>query len=144
MAEEKRSLVYAENSHFPHLTQTGRYPPMPSSCYIPVATALGLNSREHYMARKRRVANERYVTASVLRTSKLDLPPLPLVVTLTRIAPGTLDDDNLPGSLKAIRDEIAAFLGVNDRLREVVRYEYSQRRGAKGERGVIAEFMPMT
>ena len=52
------------------------------------------------------------------------------MVTLTRIAPSNgLDDDNLAGALKAVRDEVAAWLGVDDKDRATVRYEYEQERG---------------
>lgn len=39
-----------------------------------------------------------------------------ITVNFTRIAPGTLDDDNIGASLKHVRDEVAAWCGVpNDR-----------------------------
>ena len=38
----------------------------------------------------------------------------PLKVTITRIAPGKLDDDNLTGSAKHVRDGIADALGIDD------------------------------
>ncbi len=51
-------------------------------------------------------------------------------MVLRRVAPSTgLDDDNLPGSLKAVRDSVAKWLGVDDRLRDVVGYVYEQKRG---------------
>lgn len=41
--------------------------------------------------------------------------PLPARVTLTRISSRKLDvGDNLPAAFKAIRDEVAAVLGVDD------------------------------
>lgn len=43
-----------------------------------------------------------------------------LVVVLTRIAPLLLDDDNLAGALKSIRDGVADALGVDDRDARVV------------------------
>ena len=91
-------------------------------------TGRGLNAREHHYARARRVRSERDITAWALRKAAKPTPPL--VVTLTRIAPSNgVDDDNLCGSLKACRDQVAAWLGVDDKRRDVVRYEYSQRRG---------------
>ena len=49
---------------------------------------------------------------------------------LIRQAPSNgLDDDGLAGSLKGVRDEIARWLGVDDRDRMTVRYRYAQRRG---------------
>ena len=43
-----------------------------------------------------------------------------LVVLLTRISPRELDDDNLAGALKAVRDGVADALKVNDRDPRVV------------------------
>lgn len=55
-------------------------------------------------------------------------PPLPCVVSLTRLSPSNgLDDDNLPGSMKGVRDQIAAWLGVDDRSK-LVTWRYDQRR----------------
>jgi hypothetical protein len=88
----------------------------------------GMNSREHWRARDRRVRAERSMVAWCLRNEIA--PALPCVVTLTRCAPSNgLDDDNLAGALKSVRDEVAKWLGVDDRLSDIVRYEYEQRRG---------------
>ncbi len=38
-----------------------------------------------------------------------------IVVALTRCAPRALDDDNLASSFKAVRDAVAAYLGLDDR-----------------------------
>jgi hypothetical protein len=96
---------------------------------VPMRTVPGLNVREHWKARSRRVKNEREAVAWKLATRAVK-PPLPLVVTLTRIGPSNgLDDDNLAGAMKATRDEIAKWLGVDDRKSEVVRYRYAQERG---------------
>jgi hypothetical protein len=98
---------------------------------IPIKTGNGLNGREHWRARSRRVKVEREAVALMLggRTK----PNLPCVVQLTRIAPSNgLDDDNLSGSLKAIRDQVAQWLGVDDKRSDVVRYSYAQRRGPWG------------
>lgn len=61
-------------------------------------------------------------------------PLVPLVVELTRISFGKLDDDNLRQALKGVRDEIAWQLGVNDRD-PIVRWDYEhpgQEHGPKG------------
>lgn len=56
-------------------------------------------------------------------------PAFPCVVLLTRVAPSSgLDDDNLSGSLKAIRDAMAEWLGLDDRDPRVG-WRYAQRRG---------------
>ena len=44
----------------------------------------------------------------------LDLPKLPVIVTITRIGPRKLDDDNLAAACKYVRDQIAAIYGVDD------------------------------
>lgn len=49
-----------------------------------------------------------------------------VTVTLTRYSAGTLDDDNLRGSLKAIRDGVADWLGVPDNDPRVT-WAYAQR-----------------
>lgn len=53
-----------------------------------------------------------------------------LVVMLTRIAQGELDDDNLRGALKAVRDAIASWVGTNDRD-PLIAWEYGQQRAAQ-------------
>jgi hypothetical protein len=98
---------------------------------IPLRTSSGLNAREHFRVRAKRVRKEREGVAWVLTTARK--PALPCSVLLTRVAPSSgLDDDNLAGSLKAVRDEVARWLGVDDRDRLTVRYRYSQRRGPWG------------
>ncbi len=95
---------------------------------VSLRTVPGLNAREHWAQRSKRVKAEREAVAWSLRS--LPRPALPAIVTLTRVGPSNgLDDDNLAGALKGVRDEIAEWLGVNDRDRKTVRYEYEQRRG---------------
>lgn len=65
-------------------------------------------------------------------------PAVPCAVTLTRVAPSNgLDSDNLQGGLKAVRDELAVWLGVDDRDPRV-EWKYAQRRGAWGVEVSIA------
>lgn len=98
--------------------------------HIPVRTSNGLNSREHWQARAKRVRLEREATAWVLRNQPR--PEAPCTFLLTRIAPSMgLDDDNLPGALKAVRDQIAAWMEVDDRS-PLVAYRYAQARGPWG------------
>lgn len=100
---------------------------------IPIKTGRGLNDRELWPVRAKRVKREREAVSWVL--VQLERPKLPCSVTLTRVAPSSgLDDDGLVGSLKAVRDEVAAWLGVNDRDRMRVRYRYAQERGPWGVR----------
>lgn len=106
--------------------------------FVPIRTGTGLNGREHWRARHRRVASERKATALLLRAARR--PMLPCSVLLTRSAPSSgVDDDNLAGALKGVRDEVAKWLGIDDRDRRTVRYRYAQRRGPWG---VAIQFGP--
>jgi hypothetical protein len=54
---------------------------------------------------------------------------LPATVTFTRIAGGTLDDDNLAGACKPFRDGCIGFLGIRDDSPAApVTWHYAQRR----------------
>lgn len=104
---------------------------------IDVKTARGGNNREHWRARHKRVALEREATRAVLLRVPFH-PITPCRVILTRYGPSNgLDDDNLAGALKSIRDEVAAWLGVDDKRRDVVRYEYEQSRRKTWSVGIL-------
>ena len=79
---------------------------------VPIRIHGAPNLREHWAARAKRVKQERASVGWFLRAIKK--PALPCAVTLTRIAPRSLDGDNLQAGCKAARDEIAAWLGVDD------------------------------
>lgn len=83
---------------------------------IPGLKLTTLNAREHYMAKARRVKVIRNWVTLVLRgTVARDMTLVaPLVVTITRVGPRRLDDDNATGSAKPVRDAVAAVLGVDD------------------------------
>jgi hypothetical protein len=94
---------------------------------VPVATR-GSNAREKWQMRHHRVKRERAAVGWLLKTAQR--PSIPCTVLLTRVAPsGGLDDDNLRSALKGARDEVAEWLGVNDRDATRVRYAYAQIRG---------------
>lgn len=59
-----------------------------------------------------------------------------LTVTMVRIAPRVLDDDNLQGACKPVRDEIARWLGLRDDRDVRIVWCCDQRRGAAREHGV--------
>lgn len=84
------------------------------------------NLREHWAVRAKRDRTQRLIAASHLRHV---LPPGVrarllrggrLAVTITRLAPRRLDDDNLAAACKAVRDGIADALGVDDRDPRIV------------------------
>lgn len=62
----------------------------------------------------------------------------PLVVRLVRVAPRSLDGDNLEAALKRVRDGLAAAVGLDDRD-AAVEYVADQRRGAARERALEVE-----
>lgn len=65
------------------------------------------------------------------------VPALPVTVTLVRVGPRALDDDNLAYAFKAIRDGVADALGVKDHDARVT-WAYAQERGAYAVRIELA------
>lgn len=110
----------------------------PLTITIPLRTTTGLNEREHWAARARRVKNERcfvegrlLVTVHHARRAALKrvLAGAGVVsIHLERVSPKAADDDNVVGGLKAVRDEIARWLGVDDGDQRLS-WSYSQSRG---------------
>lgn len=95
---------------------------------VPIRTVPGLNARELWQVRSSRVKKERKAVALFLAGHKR--PPIPCSVLLTRVAPsGGVDDDNLSGALKGVRDQVAQWIGIDDRHNKQVRYVYAQKRG---------------
>lgn len=98
---------------------------------VPIKTVSGLNAREHFIARSKRVAKERKAT-------HLCCPPLavPKVfrVRLVRVSRGVVDDDAVPAALKGVRDAVAFKLGVDDCPWGPVEWSYAQEKGEPGVR----------
>ena len=115
---------------------------------IPIRTVSGMNAREHWRKRAKRVEAERFaVRLAIVQQYGAQLPEAPkrpCIVKLTRIGPtrGLDPFDNLPSSLKGVVDEIANWLGVDDRKSDLVRYECAQRRGPQWM--VEVEIFPKT
>lgn len=105
---------------------------------IPIRTTTGQNVREHWANRARRVRRERKLTGLSLlhqvhwerKTSLLRVLAGAGVVSvhLERVSPRRADDDNVVGGLKSVRDELAAWLGIDDGDPRIV-WSYSQTRG---------------
>lgn len=112
----------------------------------------GQNMREHYRVRANRVKAEREATYEKLRL--LDVKgkgpymlktwtDLGARVTLMRpIARIPLDTDNLSGAFKGVRDEVAAFLGVDDRS-DRIHWVYTQEKGKGLKPTITIEVMPV-
>lgn len=97
---------------------------------LPLRTVSLANQREHWRVRHKRSQEERMVAKSHCGEFTL-----PCTVTMTRIAPRFLDDDNIRGACKAVRDGIADRLGIDDRDPRVA-WRYEQRRGRPKEYAV--------
>jgi hypothetical protein len=99
---------------------------------IPGRAKSAANLREHWAVKAKRVQGERRKAMTLC--PKWTHGPL-LLVTLTRYGVRLLDDDNLRGALKGIRDGIASRLGVDDGS-SLVRWEYEQRTCETGKERV--------
>lgn len=93
------------------------------SVTIPIVTVSEANRRDHWRVKAKRVKAHR--TAARLLCP---VYPLPCIVTLTRVAPRALDDDNLRAALKSCRDGVADRLGIDDRDPRV-EWRYGQAKG---------------
>lgn len=100
------------------------------------------NRRDHWaVAQKRAKAQKEAVAFAWIDAGLRPLAPLwqgyewRLVVRLEHIGP-KMDDDNLRRAFKAVRDQLAALIGVDDGDARV-RWEYRQRTGAPGVRLTI-------
>jgi hypothetical protein len=106
--------------------------------YVPGLKLQSLNqtfrgtTRGARFAAAAKVRKQRDDVTLILRSRLGTVPPaLPLVVTVTRVAPGTLDaHDNLPGACKHVVDALASWLGVDDR-NEGITWRYDQRRDGR-------------
>lgn len=89
------------------------------------------NARMHWAVKARIVKSQRALVGLVLSRHRAALRALGprWAVTLTRVSPRALDDDNCAGCLKGCRDQVAAELGVGDDLRAPVTWTYAQRAG---------------
>lgn len=95
---------------------------------LPLRVVSESNQRDHWAAKARRVKAQRQAVAYAWVAADLPMHRRPRQVTLTRVAPRRLDDDNLARSLKAVRDQVAQECGFDDR--EPVRWIYAQERGS--------------
>lgn len=109
---------------------------------VPLKTINPLNRREHWAVRSSRVKRERELVTLWARAAKFKVPPLPLIVTMTRIAPRKLDPhDALPASFKGAADALCALIGVDDRT-EQIDWRYRQQRGEPREYAIQIEVQP--
>lgn len=120
---------------------------------LPIRLVSVANLREHWSKKAKRTAEHRAIASLALRrethkcwvhgpgivpfkTSQLDLKKI--VVSLTRVAPRSLDTDNLASACKGLRDGIADALTAADNHPNI-RWEYSQQKGRPKEYAVLVE-----
>lgn len=113
--------------------------PAPASLYlhndsfvVPVRTkSLNQSGRQMHWGQRSTLSKKAHSAVGWMVKGRR-LPALPCVVTLQRVAPSSgLDDDNLRGSLKFVRDAIAKWLGLDDRDPRI-EWRYGQERGQRG------------
>jgi hypothetical protein len=82
---------------------------------------------------KRIKAERRATRARLEAAAELVGPPaLPVTARFIRVAPAFLDDDNLRGSFKAHRDELADWLGLKSDRDPRARWRYGQAKAGRG------------
>ncbi|HLD90195.1 MAG TPA: hypothetical protein VI911_04145 [Patescibacteria group bacterium] len=83
---------------------------------LPLRVSSRTNARQHWSVRARRTKAERALTALHLAPLRHQRPDMDdgVTVELVRVAPRALDDDNVREALKAVRDEVAHWLGCDD------------------------------
>lgn len=105
---------------------------------LPLETKGGPNKRMHWSKRAKLAGAERAWTRTMLGWNFK--PLLPCTITMTRMTPTKfLDDDNLRGVLKSVRDGIADKLGVDDGDPRI-EWKYEQARCKRGDFGVFVRF----
>ncbi len=101
---------------------------------LPVKTVSEANSSEHWLKKGKRHQHQKWAVIKAFHDNKFKFN-LPVEITLIRIAPRSLDkEDNLPCSMKYIKDYIADQLipgkaaGRADDSKEIT-WKYEQKRG---------------
>lgn len=107
---------------------------------IPIRLPSLLNTRKSWRAMLSLKNKQKRATAVCIRKAQetARLPRVPLLVTITRVGPRKLDDDNLAGAAKYVRDEIARAVGVDDGS-TLYTWRYEQRVGKYGVEVEITE-----
>jgi hypothetical protein len=95
---------------------------------LPIKAVSIANMRMHWAVKAKLAKSHRGSIRAGLESVAPIPPGLPLTVVLTRMGPKTLDTDNLASSLKAVRDGVADWLGVDDGSPQLD-WQYAQRKG---------------
>lgn len=104
---------------------------------LPIKVVSESNQRENHFKKHKRTSAQRQAIMVYIQSHKL--PNLPAAVKLTRHGRRALDSDNLAGSFKGIRDQIAAIYGCGDSSDDPLTWNYAQTSAA--EYGVTIEII---
>lgn len=114
--------------------------------FVPVRTRSQEHGRqrEHWARRAQDVRNARTLVWIYLRDYQP--PALLCMVTLVRVAPRPLDDDNLRSSCKTLRDQVAIWLGLPTNVKghaedrdPRVHFRYQQGKRRPKEYGILVQ-----
>ena len=96
----------------------------------------GMNKFVKARKTKKQRADVSKILTQIPRTrSMINGAPNRFEVVLVRISAGELDDDNLRGALKSVRDEVAAWIGLDDKDPRIA-WKYDQQKTERGTCGV--------
>lgn len=73
---------------------------------IPLQVISESNSREHWRKSHKRHKEQKFVVRMALLNEKVP-QKLPVIITMTRLSPRSLDSDNLQSAFKYVRDAIS-------------------------------------
>lgn len=104
--------------------------------WAPFRTKTGLNAREHWAIKAKRVKRERQATRFFWKTHRMSVLEGftgPLRITLERHSPSSrpADLDNVVGGLKAVRDQLCEQIGRDDGDPTIL-WRYTQQKGPWG------------
>lgn len=108
---------------------------------LPVRLVSEANAHTHWRVRQKRAKAQRAAVYHATLLHRSLTAPYPYTITITRIAPRSLDSDNLVGSAKHARDSIAEALGFDDRDPRVD-WRVEQRKGKPKEYAVEIRIEP--
>ncbi len=101
---------------------------------IPIRVVSEANQREHWRTKAKRAKSQRMI-GRLYGNSKVNALRKELIlrdgaiITFTRVAFQLMDDDNLAGASKAVRDGVCDALGMKDGPKSGLTFRYAQEQG---------------
>lgn len=111
---------------------------------VPVKVVSEANDRGHFRRKHQRSRQQKLACEmSWVQAGRPSLVGMaPAQVTLTRVAPRGLDDDNLARGFKSIRDWVASKMGLDDKPGSGLTWVYQQERGEVRQYRATIEITP--